>query len=55
MDDLLQRYKNLEKGILKGIAKTVETQKSLENLNKIILDIYLKCKALNFFFKKDIN
>ena len=37
------------------MAKTVETQKSLENLNKIILDIYLKCKALNFFFKKDIK
>ena len=36
VDDLLQRYKNLEKGILKGMAKTVETQKSLENLNKII-------------------
>ena len=36
VDDLLQRYKNLEKGILKGRAKTVETQKSLENLNKII-------------------
>ena len=36
VDDLLQRYKNLEKGILKGMAKTVETQKSLETLNKII-------------------
>ena len=38
VDALLQRYKNLEKGILKSMAKTVETQKSLENLNKKIDD-----------------
>ena len=38
VDALLKRYKNLEKGILKSIAKTVETQKSLENLNKKIDD-----------------
>lgn len=36
VDDLLNRYKNLEKGILQSIAKTVETQKSLEDLNKNI-------------------
>ena len=38
VDALLQRYKNIEKGILQSIAKTVETQKNLENLNKKIDD-----------------
>ena len=38
VDALLNRYKNLEKGILQSIAKTVETQKSLENLNNKIDD-----------------
>ena len=38
VDALLQRYKNLEKGILQSMAKTIETQKSLENLNKKIDD-----------------
>ena len=38
VDALLQRYKHIEKGILQSIAKTVETQKSLENLNKKIDD-----------------
>ena len=38
VDALLNRYKNIEKGILQSIAKTVETQKSLENLNKKIDD-----------------
>ena len=38
VDALLERYKYLEKGILQSIAKTVETQKSLENLNKKIDD-----------------
>ena len=36
VDALLKRYKNLEKTLLESIAKTVETQKSLENLNKQI-------------------
>ena len=38
VDALLNRYKNLEKGILQTIAKTVETQKNLENINKKIDD-----------------
>ena len=38
VDALLNRYKNLEKGILQSISKTVETQKSLENLNNKIDD-----------------
>ena len=38
VDALLQRYKNIEKGILESIARTVETQKNLENLNKKIDD-----------------
>jgi len=33
VDALLTRYKNLEKGILQSISKTVETQKNLQNLN----------------------
>ena len=36
VDSLLTRYKTLEKGILINIAKNVETQKNLENLNKKI-------------------
>ena len=38
VDSLLTRYKTLEKGILVNIAKNVETQKNLENLNKKIDD-----------------
>lgn len=38
VDALLNRYKNLEKGILQSIAKTVETQKSLEKINKKVDD-----------------
>ena len=38
VDALLKRYKNLEKGILQSIAKTVDSQKTLENLNKQIDD-----------------
>ena len=38
VDALLQRYKHIEKGILQSIARTVETQKSFENLNKKIDD-----------------
>jgi hypothetical protein len=38
VDALLNRYKNLEKGILQTIAKTVETQKSLEKINKKVDD-----------------
>ena len=37
VDALLQRYKNIEKGILQSISRTVETQKSFENLNKKIM------------------
>ena len=38
VDALLNRYKNLEKGILMNITKNLETQKNLENLNKKIDD-----------------
>ena len=38
VDALLNRYKNLEKGILQSIAKTVETQKSLKKINKKVDD-----------------